>query len=48
MRRTLWETVTAVFFTALLSGCAPVIIGGAAAIVADEVIEQEEGGDGLF
>ena len=32
----------------LASGCAPLIIGGAGAVVADEVIEQEKGGDGLF
>jgi hypothetical protein len=31
-----------------LSGCAPLIVGGAAAIVVDEVAEQENGGDGLF
>lgn len=48
MQRTLWQAVATVFVTALLTGCAPVIIGGAAAIVADEVVEQEEGGDGLF
>ena len=34
--------------TATLSGCAPVVIGAAGAVVADEVIEQEKGGDGLF
>jgi len=34
--------------TATLSACAPLIVGGAAAIVADEAIEQNEGGDGLF
>ncbi len=31
-----------------LSACAPLIIGGAGAIVADEVVEQDKGGDGLF
>jgi hypothetical protein len=38
-------------FAALLlatAGCAPVIVGGAAAVIADEAIEQEQGGDGLF
>lgn len=30
------------------SGCAPLLIGGAGAVVADEVIEQDKGGDGLF
>jgi hypothetical protein len=31
-----------------MAGCAPLIIGGAGAVVADEVIEQDQGGDGLF
>lgn len=32
----------------LISGCAPLLIGGAGAVVADEVVEQDKGGDGLF
>ncbi len=32
----------------LVSGCAPLLIGGAGAVVADEVVEQDKGGDGLF
>jgi len=31
-----------------VSGCAPFLIGGAGAVVADQVVEQEKGGDGLF
>ncbi|MGL4238287.1 hypothetical protein [Tabrizicola sp.] len=31
-----------------VSACGPLIVGGATAVVADEVIEQEQGGDGLF
>ncbi len=31
-----------------LSACAPLLIGGGAAVVADEAIEQDQGGDGLF
>lgn len=31
-----------------MAGCAPLVIGGAAAVVADEAIEQDQGGDGLF
>jgi hypothetical protein len=34
--------------TVTASGCAPLIIGGATAVVADEIVEQEKGGDGLF
>lgn len=30
------------------SACAPLLIGGAGAVVADEAIEQDRGGDGLF
>ena len=30
-----------------LSGCA-VAVGGAAVVIADEVIEDRDGGDGLF
>lgn len=32
----------------LLAACAPLLVGGAVAVVADEAIEQEKGGDGLF
>ncbi len=31
-----------------LAGCAPLVVGGAVAVVADEAIEQDQGGDGLF
>lgn len=30
------------------SACAPLLIGGAAVAVADEAVEQDQGGDGLF
>lgn len=30
------------------AGCAPLLIGGAAVAVADEAVEQDQGGDGLF
>ena len=30
------------------AGCAPLLIGGAAVTVADEAVEQDQGGDGLF
>lgn len=33
---------------AALSACAPLLIGGGAAVVADEAMEQDQGGDGLF
>ena len=31
-----------------LSASAPLLVGGAVAVVADEAVEQEKGGDGLF
>ncbi len=31
-----------------VSGCAPLLVGGAGAVVVDEAIEQDQGGDGLF
>lgn len=40
--------VTLLTAATLLSACAPLLIGGAGAVVADEVIEQDQGGDGLF
>ena len=43
---------TALLFALLalpaLAGCTPLVVGAGAAVVADEVIEQEKGGDGLF
>ena len=47
MRKTVWF-VLALVTAAALSGCAPLLIGGGAAVVADEAIEQDRGGDGLF
>jgi hypothetical protein len=48
MRMTLWKALAALMITATLSACAPLLIGGGAAVVADEVVEQDQGGDGLF
>ena len=30
------------------AGCTPLVVGGAAAVGADAIIEAENGGDGLF
>jgi len=47
MRRSgLWLVLGAVL--ACGAGCAPMLVGGAVAVIADEAIEQEQGGDGLF
>ncbi len=46
--RQMQKIIWAVLVTAMMTGCAPLLIGGAGAIVADEAIEQDQGGDGLF
>lgn len=43
-----WMTGAVLATMLALSGCAPLVVGGAVAVVADEAIEQEKGGDGLF
>ncbi len=42
------KLLAGVFALITLAACTPVVVGGAAVVVADEVIEQERGGDGLF
>ncbi|NNK78800.1 MAG: hypothetical protein HKP40_08835 [Litoreibacter sp.] len=34
--------------SATLSGCAPLVIGAGGAVIADEIVEDRKGGDGLF
>jgi len=48
MTMSIWKALAAAAVVAALTGCAPLLIGGGAAIVADEAIEQDQGGDGLF
>ncbi len=31
-----------------LAGCVPVAIGAGGAVIADQVVEDQQGGDGLF
>ncbi|HOZ33431.1 MAG TPA: hypothetical protein PLM52_11165 [Tabrizicola sp.] len=40
--------VLAAVLALAVTGCAPLVVGGAVAVVADEAIEQDQGGDGLF
>ena len=47
MQKTGWMLMAALLMLTM-AGCAPLIIGGAAAVVADEAVEQDKGGDGLF
>ena len=46
MRNKAWMILAAL--AVAVSGCAPLLIGSGAAVVADEAIEQDRGGDGLF
>ncbi len=48
MQTHLWRILAVVVLMAGVSGCAPLIVGAAGAVVADEAIEQDRGGDGLF
>jgi hypothetical protein len=32
----------------VLTACAPLIVGGGAAVITDQAIEDQRGGDGLF
>lgn len=41
-------TLALLMATLAMTGCAPLVIGGAVAVVADEAMEQDKGGDGLF
>jgi hypothetical protein len=42
------DTLLALVATCILSGCAPVLIGAGGAVIADKVVEDQKGGDGLF
>ena len=43
-----WTVLSLLVAALAVSACAPLLVGGAAAVVADEAIEQDQGGDGLF
>lgn len=48
MPKTNLPLLAAILGLAVMSACAPLVVGGAAAVVADEALEQQKGGDGLF
>lgn len=48
MRNRFWMVLVLGISGAALAGCAPVLFGAAGAVVVDEVMERERGGDGLF
>jgi hypothetical protein len=37
-----------IFSAEINTSCAPVLVGDTAAVIADQVAEDENGGDGLF
>jgi len=48
MGNKLWLVLALVASGATISGCVPLVVGAAGAVVVDEVIERKQGGDGLF
>jgi len=48
MKNKIWLVMVLVTTGAAVSGCIPVIIGAAGAVAVDEVLENKQGGDGLF
>jgi len=48
MQRKLRLILAIVATWAVLSGCVPLVIGAGGAVLADKLVEQEQGGDGLF
>lgn len=48
MKRQVWLMLALGLWMSALSGCAPLIVGGAGVVIVDEMMEQEQGGDGLI
>jgi hypothetical protein len=48
MHNTLRLLLLAMLTFSTLSSCGPLLVGGGAAVIADQVAEDENGGDGLF
>lgn len=48
MQSKFWRVLALVVASAAISGCTPLLVGAAGAVIVDEVMEQEQGGDGLF
>ena len=40
--------VSALVFATLVSACGPLVVGAGGAVIADQAVEDEKGGDGLF
>jgi hypothetical protein len=48
MQNKLWLILVLAASSAALSGCVPVAFGAAGAVIADKVVEDQKGGEGLF
>ena len=48
MQNKFWQALALVVACTAVSGCTPLVVGAAGAVIVDEVMEQEQGGDGLF
>ena len=48
MQNKFWLILAVAMAGIAVSGCVPVAIGAAGVVVADEAIENDQGGDGLF
>ena len=48
MLKTLTRMIAGALLFFCIAGCTPLVVGAGAAVVADEVAEREQGGDGLF
>ena len=44
----LWVALALVVASIAVSGCVPLAVGAGAVVVADEIIEDDRGGDGLL
>ncbi|MCA0271646.1 MAG: hypothetical protein LCH69_06220 [Proteobacteria bacterium] len=40
--------ISVLLLATLASGCGPLVVGAGGAVIADQAVEDEKGGDGLF
>ena len=48
MQGKFWLILVLVTAGAAMSGCVPLMAGAGGAVLGDQIMEQENGGDGLF
>ena len=44
----LFQMLSAALLSVAVTGCGPLIVGAGGAVIADQAVEDEKGGDGLF